>query len=187
MSIPRVTANISRPADATQYAAGDAISNSATASAVLPLTFYVPYRAGTLYGCTAVVTPASASLVITALDFTLLLFRPAPGIPFAAGAFGADNVAMDITAAAAREFVCSFAFTNAAWRNPAGALTAGATGYQSAVPNNSRPRVPFNLAGDASTTNQTQALIGVLQANAAWNPTGIVNRFDFSLDMELDA
>lgn len=177
--IPTITASFSRPADNTAYASGDAIANSTTAASVVPLTFTLPNRrAGFIRGARAVVTPASASLVITALDFDLLLFRPTTSIPFAAGSFAADNAAMAISAAAMRELIGVFSFVNSAWRNPAGALTAGASGWQAVAPTG-RTAYAFNVSGGESV-----ALIGVVQAKAAWTPTGIINQFDFALDIE---
>lgn len=173
-------ANFSRPADATQYSAGDIIANSGTAASVVPITFTTPSPNGIITGCRAVVTPASSTLVITALDFDLLLFAPATGIPFAAGSYPADNAAMAITAAAYRELIATFSFVNNAWRNPAGALTAGATGTQAVAPVFANAK--FNIGGDASTTT----LLGVVQAIGTWNPGAVVNRFDFAINATLD-
>lgn len=173
----RLDANFSRPASATTYDAGDAIANSGTSSAVVPLTFLLPaVTNGQLIGCRAVVTPASSSLVITNLDFDLLVFQAATNIPFTAGSYPADNAAMDITAAAFRQLVATFSFVNTAWRNPAGGVTAGVTGTQAVAP--ALANATFSVAGLAS-----QALIGVVQVRAAWNPGAIVNRFDFALNV----
>jgi hypothetical protein len=178
MSSTHSTATFSRPADNVAYATGDHIANSTTGASVVPMTFPVTPTKGYITGCRAVVTPASANLVITALDFDLLLFRPATNIPFAAASFPADNAALTLTAAAYREFVGHFIFVNGAWRNPLGALTAGATGYQS-VATAVRPRYHFDLTGQS-----TLGLIGVVQCKGAWTPTGIINQFDFTLDIE---
>lgn len=174
----RVTASITRPADNTAYQSGDAIANSASAAAVVPLTFTL---AGTkqakILGASCVVTPASSNLVITALDFDLLIFRPATDIPFAAGSFAADNAAMAISAAAFRELVGVFSFVNGAWRNPAGALTAGVTGYQAVA------ATPRTFGYHFDPVNDSSTLIGVIQAKAAWTPLGVANQFDFALDI----
>lgn len=185
MISPRVTATISRPAAAVAYEAGDIIANSGTASAVVPITFNLPGKTGRITGCSCVVTPASGNLVITALDFNLLLFRPVASIPFAAAGYPADNTALAVTAAAFRECVAKFSFVNGAWTNPAGALTAGVTGYQAVIATTSRPYASFDTRGDYGTP-QADSLIGVIQVLAAWTPTGIVNRFDFALDLEMD-
>lgn len=175
-------ANFSRPADNTAYTAGDIIANSGTAASVVPLEFPLIQgtKAGILTGCRAVVTPASGNLVVTALDFDLLVFRPESGVPFAAAGYPADNAAMAITAAAYRELVATFRFSAGSWRNPAGAVTAGVTGYQSQMLNSSRPYAPFDLSG------LSPKLIGVVQVLGAWTPTGVVNRFDFALDVDMD-
>lgn len=178
IGVSNLTATFSRPADNTAYATGDAISNSGTAASVVPLTFSLPQeRQGVLRGAKCVVTPASGNLVITALDFDLLIFRPVASVPFAAGSFVADNSAMAISAAAFRELIGVFTFAAGAWRNPSGALTAGASGFQAVAPT-TRTRYPFNV-GDVAPS-----LIGVVQCKGAWTPTGVVNRFDFTLDCE---
>jgi len=182
MQFHHVSATFTRPSQATQYTAGDAIANSQTGSAVVPLTFTIPYaanrRTGRLSGARAVVTPASSDLVITALDFDLLIFRPVTSLPFAAGSFPADNAAMAISAAAYRELVGVFRFINTAWRNTLGALTAGVTGHQNAAPV-TRANYPFSL--DSLSGN---ALIGVVQAIGVWNPGAVAQVFDFTLDLE---
>lgn len=174
----RVTGTVSRPADNTAYATGDHIANSTTGSAVVPITFLLPQtRSGRIIGASAVVTPASGSLVITALDFDLLLFRPDGGVAVGAGNYPADNAALPIPASVFREFIGVFSFVNGAWRNPAGALTAGVTGYQAVAPSG-RTSYAF------SVPENTGYLLGLIQAKGAWTPTGVVNRFDFALDVE---
>lgn len=178
--MPRITQNFSNPASAGAYASGDHIANSASGSAVTPMTFDLyagDYQdtQGLIISAACVVTPASGNLVITALDFDLLIFRPTTGIPFASGSYPADNAAMDITAAAYRDLIGVFSFSSSNWRNPAGALTAGATGWQRAVPALA-PMIEFD-------TRDTRTLIAVVQAKAAWTPGAVINRFDFVLDV----
>lgn len=180
----RVTGTITRPADNTAYAAGDMIGNSTTAASVTPITFSRAAMedggSGRLTGVRCVVAPASGSLIITNLAFDLLIFRPGTDIPFAAGSYPADNAAMTISAAAMRELVAIFSFNASNWRSPAGSISvAGAAGYQAVTLNSGRPYAPFDL-----TTLHTANLVGVLQAQAAWTPTGIANQFDFALDIE---
>lgn len=190
MRFPRVAANFTTPGSAGAYAAGDSISNSATGSAVLPLTFNVPWTSGKITSCSCVVTPASGNLVVTALDFQLLVFRPVANTPFAAGSFLADNAAMAITAASYRELVARFTFANAGWQNPAGSFTAGATGQQTVIPgvgaSSTRIFAPF-YCGNEGTAVQSQQLIGVVQVLAGWNDANVANRFDFALDLEIGA
>lgn len=176
----RVTGSFSIPADNNALAAGDAISNSATGSAVVPVTFSPDALAGRITGCRCVVAPASGNLVITNLTFDLLLFRAATDIPFAAGSYIAHNSALAISAAARREQVAKFSFVAAAWESPAGSLTvAGVNGYQESA-SASRLFAPFNVNGLSG-----RSLLGLVQAQAAWNAANVVNRFDFALDVEV--
>lgn len=182
MSYKRLTGTFSRPADNTAYAAGDAIANSTTASAVVPIEFSLKgFTRGSLTGVRCVVTPASGNLVIAALAFELLLFRPATSIPFAAGSFAADNAALTVSAAAYRQLVGSFIFDATQWRSPAGSLTvAGVTGFQS-VDCSARPVFPFNVE---EFNEADRKLVGIVQALDSWTPTGVVNQFDFALDID---
>lgn len=180
----RVTGTFSRPADNTAYSAGDIIANSGTAASVVPITFSRAAMedggSGRLTGCRCVVAPASGNLVIANLTFDLLVFRPATSIPFAAAGYPADNAALAISAAAMRELVGVFAFSASGWRSPAGSTSAaGVAGYQAVALNSTRPFAPFDLTGLDSSS-----LIGVVQAQAGWTPTGVVNQFDFVLDIE---
>lgn len=188
----RVTATMTRPADATAYAAGDIIANSGTAASVVPITFDGAARtakgSGRLMGVRAVVAPASGSLVIANLAFDLLIFRPSTNIPFAAAGYPADNAALTVSAAAMRELVGVFKFSASGWRSGAGSKTvAGAAGYQAvgvgdaaATDVIARPYAPFDLSNLTSTDD----LLGLIQAQAAWNPGAVANQFDFVLDVE---
>ena len=180
MPIVQLASTFSRPGDNTAYQSGDAIANSTTGASVVPMTFSLPEeRFGKLLSARCVVTPASGNLVIVALDFDLLLFRPVADIPFAAASFTADNAQMSITAAAMRELVGVFTFANTAWRNPLGALTAGVTGWQAVTATTRTQGYPFNVGSVGAS------LVGVVQVKGAWTPTGIVNRFDFTLETEV--
>ncbi len=174
----RKTATFSNPASAGAYASGDIIANSGTGAAVVPLTFNLDFPTGRIFGCSCVVTPASGNLVITACDFDLLLFPSGLLLPFAAAGFPADNAAMAISAASMRELIGVFSFVNGAWRNTLGALTADVTGFQAVAPT-ARTAYSFN-------TVNTNALVGVVQAKAAWTPGAVINRFDFTLDMTFE-
>lgn len=181
---PRVTGSFSRPGDNTAYAAGDLIGNSGTAGSVVPITFTGAARisggSGRLTGCRCVVTPASGSLVIANLAFDLLLFRPATDIPFAAGSYPADNAALAVSAATMKHLAGVFSFSASSWRSPAGSLSvAGAAGFQSVGLASGKAFEPFNLAGLASAN-----LLGIVQAQAGWTPTGVVNELWFGLDIE---
>lgn len=180
---PRVTASFSRPADNVAYTAGDLIGNSLTAASVVPITFAAARISGgsaRLTGCRCVVTPASGNLVIANLAFDLLLFRPATDIPFATAGYPADNAALAVSSLAMKQLVGVFSFSASGWRSPAGSTSvAGVAGWQAVPLNSGRPFAPFNLSDLASLN-----LLGILQAQAAWTPTGIVNEFAFALDVE---
>jgi hypothetical protein len=179
---PRVAASVARPADNTAYSIGDIIANSGTAASVVPITFTVARVAGgsgRISGCRCVVTAASGTIVLPAFD--LLLFRPEASIPFAAAGYPADNAALAVSSAAMQELVGVLAFSATSWRNNAGGSTAaGATIYQ-ASGFVSRPYAPFNL----TTTGGTD-ILGLLQAQNTWTPTGVVNTIYFHLDVDQD-
>lgn len=177
---PRVLATYTRPGQATIYAAGDSVSDSQSAAAVLPVVFECPRQFGELYGARCVVTPASGNLVITAFAFDLLLFQPLTNIPFADGSYIVDNGALAVSAAAMKELVGVFSFAANAWRNPAGGVTAGAAGHQAVAPAG-RTRYGFNLEKCA-----TRRLLGLIQVQAAWDPGNVAQQFDFALDVRSD-
>ena len=171
-----------RPADATQYSIGDEISNNATAGSVVLATFanlagfrrVQPIRMG------VAITPASASLVITALDFSVYLFKTAD-VPAAGG----DNVALALTAVQ-RQHACKFSFVDTAWAQPTGAATSGASGYQEAFPaiGGIYTSVGNVIEFTGSEANgEARSLTLVLQADQAWNPGAVAQTFTFALDL----
>lgn len=176
----RLVGSFSRPADATAYVTGDAIANSGTASAVVPITFTnasmgtIYDNAGMLTSCTCTITPASGNVVITSLDFDLLIFRPNTDIPFASGSYAADNAALSISSSAFKDLLAVFSFSSGSWRNPAGALTAGTVGWQRSV----GATAPF-MQYDCMNTG---TLRGLVQAKGSWTPGAVVNEFYFVLD-----
>lgn len=182
-STPRVTATLTRAADATQYGIGDIIANSTTAASVVPITFTVARisgGSGRITGCRCTVEAASGTIVLPAFD--LLLFRPETGIPFAAAGYPADNAVLNVSAAAMRDLVAVMSFSSSAWRNQAGGLTAaGPAIYQSVLLSSGRPFAPFNLASIPSTT-----VLGILQAQNTWNPGAVVQTIHFALDVDQD-
>jgi len=184
---PRMTGTMSRLDEATvgAYAIGDIIANSTTAANVVPIAFNAVRQgaqrySGRIMGAHCVVAPASGNLVIAALDFDLLLFRPATGIPFATGSFPADNAALAVSAASMRELVAVIPFVNSQWRSPAGSKTvAGAAGYQFSP---LTTMTTYNLADISNAST----LSGVLQAQGIWTPGHVVQQFDFRLVVEQD-
>lgn len=170
----RAIATFTRPASATQYTSGDHIANSGTGSLVTPMEFTtVVSPTGMVIEAACTVKPESGDLVITALDFDLLLFAPLADIPFAAGSFPADNAALTLTNSMYHQLVAVLNFSAGNWRNPLGALTAGATGWQPSV-SAVRPMAMYDSYG-------LSKLIGVVQAKSAWNPGNIAQAFHFSL------
>jgi hypothetical protein len=174
----RKTATFSNPASGGAYLSGDIIANSASGASVVPITFTLDHPTGNIHGVSCVVTPASGNLVITALDFDLLLFPSGLSLPFAAAGYPADNAPMAISAAAMREVIGIFPFVATGWRNTLGALTADVTGYQTSVLA-TRALCAFN-------TVDTRALVGVVQAKGTWTPGAVINRFDFALDLTFE-
>ncbi len=179
---PGVTATYARPADNTAYSIGDLIGNSGTANLVVPISFTVARAAGgsgRITGCRCVVTAASGTIVLPAFD--LLLFRPEASIPFAAAGYPADNAALVVSAAAMLQLVAVLSFSATAWRNQAGGATAVGTGIFQTAGIIGRPYAPFNLASCGG-----QAVLGLMQAQNTWTPTGVVNTFDLALDVDQD-
>jgi hypothetical protein len=180
---PRVSAEMVRAADNTgAYTAGDAIAQSTTGSAVTPIEFIVarkPGGSGFLSGARCVVTAGSGTIVIANCAFDLLLFRPDTDIPFAAGSYAGDNAELDVSADAMKQIVAIFSFTANGWRNRIGANSAaGGAVYQStSLP--TRSVAPFNL----SDLDDAQRLLGLIQAQGAWNPGNVAQTFDFLLDV----
>jgi hypothetical protein len=176
--IIRVTSSTSRPASATQYTAGDEISNSATAGSVVRMVFPLAgFRRGHVQRAGMAITPASGSVVITALDLVLHLFKTST-VPAAVG----DNVTHPITGAQRLVAQGKFTFANGAWTNPLGALTAGTSAFQEVAP------TLVTVQGNAFEFKQgeTESLTAVLQVTAAWNPGAVVNAIAVELDINVE-
>lgn len=178
-----VLTTFSRPADATAYAAGDEISNSASAGSVVrPTVDLTSVRKASIIRAGIAVTPASGNLVITALDFHLLALVTAD-MPAAVG----DNVAFNVTGVQ-RGKAAKFSFVNTAWTAPNGGVAAGTSGFQEVLP---------AIAGGGAWNGNlfdftqggvlgTRSLTIALQAQAAWTPGAVVNAFDIYLDIEVE-
>tara|TARA_R110002074_G_C12558458_1_gene667628 strand:- start:24941 stop:25531 length:591 start_codon:yes stop_codon:yes gene_type:complete len=178
---PRPNATLSRPADATQYSVNDHIANSATGSAVLPLTFTMGIAdcSGLIIGARCVLTAASGSVVTTAADFDLVLFRPTTSVPFAAGSYPADNAALSISALAANQLVGRFSFINSAWSTSGFAAT---TARQVVGPASGLVADTFNLHGiGTATVPAPDYLLGLVQAKGTWNPGNVAQSLYFEL------
>jgi hypothetical protein len=180
-----------RPSDATQYAAGDEISNSATAGSVVrPVFDFTGFTRGRILDMSLDITPASSNLVITALNLDAILFKT-PDVPAAVG----DNVTFPITGAQRRLQVGRFLFDDGGWQNPLGAYTASTSGYQVVSAGQPVPIATPTLfdtyehAAWFDFTGQTAAqreLTLVLQALAAWNPGAVVNTIGIHLTAEVE-
>jgi hypothetical protein len=184
MKIVNLRSTTTRPADATAYAAGDEVSNHATAGSVVRATFNMAaFKSGSIIYAGLDITPASSNVVTTAADFELLIFRTAD-VPAAVG----DNVTSPITAAQRAAAIACFRFDDTAWTGPLGTVAAGTSQHQMvgahlvqplATPVLQYPHTPgffFNFEGLA-----TYQFTAVLRALAAWTPLAVINTIGITL------
>lgn len=187
MAIMRIRKTIARPADATAYAAGDEISNSATAGSVVRAVFDLSgFTEGKIIGAEIDITAASGNVVTTALDLDLLVFRTGD-VPAAVG----DNVTNPIPAATRALAVGQFRFDDTGWTGPLGTVAAGTSQAQAVMPTMVQPLAtpvlqapwpsgyPFSFVGAGQ-----KSFTAVLRALAAWTPTGVVNTIGITLKIE---
>ena len=187
--ILRLRSTIARPADATAYAAGDEVSNSATAGSVVRATFNMAgFTGGRIVAADLDMTPASGNAVTTAGDFELMIFRTAEA-PAAVG----DNVTNPITAAQRAAAIAVFRFDDTGWTGPLGTVAAGTSQHQSVMATLVQPlatpvlQAPFYQGFYFDLTGQTtKEFTAVLRSLAAWTPTGIINTFGITLDIEAE-
>jgi hypothetical protein len=198
----RLRSTVARPADNTAYAAGDEISNHATAGSVVRPTFDLtayrnlldgkPYGqkvlCGRILSAEIDLTAASGNVVTTASDLELLIFRTGDA-PAAVG----DNVTHPIAAATRALAPARFRFDDTGWTGPLGTVAAGTSQVQAVMATLVQPLAsnvpeyphaygfPFSF-GESDTITFT----AVLRALAAWTPTGIVNTFGITLDFDLE-
>lgn len=188
-TILRLRSTIARPADNTAYAAGDEISNHATAGSVVRPTFNLAgFRRGRIFAAEIDLTAASGNVVTTASDFELLLFRTAD-VPAAVG----DNVTHPLTALQRASAVGVFRFDDTGWTGPLGTVAAGTSQHQAVMAHKVQPLASnvaqyphppgyfFDFEGLTAKT-----FTAVLRALAAWTPTGVVNTFGITLDIEAE-
>jgi hypothetical protein len=185
-----IRSTFARPADNTAYQAGDEVSNHATAGSVVRATFDLSgYTRGRILAASIDLEAASGNVVITAANFLLHIFKT-PNAPAAVG----DNVTHPISAATRALSVGHWRFDAARWVNSLGAMNAtGTTVHQKtqaqAVQPSGTPVLqvahvpghPFDFTGQAIDARQLTAVLQVLDA---WTPTGIVNTFGITLDIE---
>lgn len=183
-----IRSTIARPADNTAYAAGDEVSNHAAAGSVVRATFdFTGFQRGLILAASLDLTAASGDVVTTAADFELILFKTAT-VPAAVG----DNVTHPIAAATKTLGPATFRFDDTGWTGPLGTVAAGTSQIQkvsahtvvpAATPTLQQTHLghPFEFKqGEAAT------LTAVLRALAAWTPTGVINTFGITLDVDVE-
>lgn len=190
MKIMRLRSTIARPADNTAYAAGDEVSNHATAGSVARMTFSLAgFTQGKIKCAEIDITTASGNVVTTALDLEVLIFRTGDA-PTAVG----DNVTNPISAAIRSKAVGYYRFDDAGWTGPLGTVAAGTSQAQAVMPTAVQPlatpvlQSPWN-DGFVFDFNgyDTKTFTAVIRTLAAWTPTGIVNTIGLTLDIEAGA
>lgn len=153
---PDAYAEITRPADTTQYTANDLITDTTTAASVVPLRFNVCRQdngSGIITGGRII----KSTDTTTALSLRLWLFAAQP---FAAGGYAADNAALSFTYASMARFVGFIDFTT--W------IDAGTPAIAVGVP--SRPSMPFSkkyVQDKSDSTADQLAVKGVPQVPAS--------------------
>lgn len=185
----RLRTTIARPADLTAYAAGDEISNSATAGSVVRAVFNLAgFTRARFVAAELDLTAASGNVVTTASDLDLLIFKTGE-VPAAVG----DNVTNPITAKDRAKAVAGFRFDDTGWTGPLGTVADGTSQFQAVPPTLVQPlaaNVPqypwppgyiFEFKEDEAHT-----LTAVLRALAAWTPGAVVNTFGITLDLEAE-
>jgi hypothetical protein len=191
MQVMRKRSTIARPADNTAYAAGDEISNSATAGSVARATFDMSgFSRGKILACEIDLTAASGNVVTTASDFEVLVFHTSDA-PAAVG----DNVTNPISAETRAKAVAAFRFDDTGWTGPLGTVAAGTSQAQAVGAHYVAPTATptlqvlfpagyfFDFGG--KTLAQREFTV-VLRALAAWTPTGVINTFGITLDLEAE-
>lgn len=185
----RLRSTVARPADNTAYAAGDEVSNHATAASVVRATFNLAgFRRGRIFSAALDITPGSGNVVTTAADFELLIYRTGEA-PAAVG----DNVTHPLTAVQRGTALAIFRFDDTGYTGPLGTVAAGTSQFQHVTGHLVQPLasnvaqypwpkgLPFDLDDQSAKT-----LTAVIRALAAWTPTGVVNTFGITLDLEAE-
>jgi hypothetical protein len=173
---------------AAGYAAGEEVSDNATAGSVVLPTFDLSgFTRGFVLGAALDLTPASGNVVTTGADFELLLFKTALA-PAPVG----DNTTNPIAAATRATAVGSFRFDDTGWTGPLGTVAAGTSQYQ---------KVPATVVMPLATPTlqsvyvgypfefkqgETETLTATIRALATWDPGGagtIAQTFGITLDI----
>jgi hypothetical protein len=191
MQFFRPRSTTTRPSDATAYAAGDEVSNSATAGSVVRATFDLSgFTRGRILGACMDITPASGNFINTASDVEVLIFKTTD-VPAAVG----DNVTNPIVAATQVLAIGAFRFDDAGWTGQLGSIAGTVTSaYQRvgthvvnplATPGLQAlhvPGFPFDFLGN---TLAQRSLSVVIRALAAWTPSTVINTLGITLDLEV--
>jgi len=187
----RLRSTIVSPSQAGAYAAGDEVSNSATAGSVVLATFDVSaFKRGKILQAQMDLTPASSNAVTTAADFELLIWRTID-VPAPVG----DNVTNPIAAATRALAVARFRFDDTGWMGPLGTVAAGTSQEQTVMPTVVQPLatnvldapVPYRqFTLDGMKLDSTRTLTATLRALAAWTPGAVVNTIGITLDIDAE-
>lgn len=191
--IVRLRNTVISPSQAGAYAAGDEISNSATAGLAARPTFDMSgLEQGKILSAMIDLTPASSNAVTTASDFELLVFRTGD-VPAAVG----DNVTNPIAAATRALAVARFRFDDTGWLGPLGTVAAGTSQIQQVMPTMVQPLATnvaeypvYAFSYSFLNGGQTLSAAGaqfttVLRALAAWTPGAVVNTLGITLEIEV--
>lgn len=185
--IIRLRTSFARPADNTAYAAGDEVSNHATAGSVVRATLNLAgFRSGRIFAAGIDLTAASGNVVTTAADFELLVYKTGD-VPAAVG----DNVTHPLTAVQRATAIGAFRFDDTGWTGPLGTVAAGTSQEQKVMAHLVQPlasnvlQYPWPM-GHAFEflDSDTRTFTLVLRALAAWTPTNVVNTFGITFDIE---
>lgn len=186
--IVRVTSSFVREASTVVFAAGDEISNHATAGSVVRPTFsFEGFSRGRLFGA-GVGIVSDSTVVIVGLNFDMLLFKTAD-VPAAVG----NNVSFPLTGLQRSKAVGRFLFDDGGWQNTLGAYTAGASAYQYCpagypvpigTPTLYEPHGPGFFFEFKS--GETKTLTAVFQVLAALDPVVEVDTYNLVLDAEVE-
>lgn len=189
MTIRRLRSTIARPADATAYAAGDEVSNSATAASVVRATFNLAgFRQGRILTAEVDLTAASGDVVTTAANFEIGIYHTGD-VPAAVG----DNVTNPIAAASRALAVGSFTFDDTGWAGPLGTVAAGTSQWQGVsahyVQPSATPVLQYPHAGGYLFNMEkysAKTFTAVIRALAAWTPLAVVNTFGITLVIDAE-
>jgi hypothetical protein len=181
-----------RPADATNYTAGDEVANSATAESVVRLTYDLSgYTRGRILAAAMDITPASGNFINTASDLSILIFKT-PDAPAAVG----DNVALNIEGSVRAKSIGTWRFDDGAWTGQLGAVAGTVTSAFQQVPAQAvvplatpalvSPHAvghPFDFTGQTAAQRELTVVIQVL---AGWDPDNVANTIGVTLDIEAE-